>query len=370
MALDKMYSSDNSMLSSHKIPIKNIYYLLSYAWDKLEESEKVDVNVSDYTSMIDLLSKILVNGVVQLLKRGLDKQYIEREDDISSIKGKINFTQSINRNLFSNAKASCTYDEFDVNIINNQILKSTMYRLLRSSEVDRSIRNEIKTIYFKFNEVSLIDLKSSDFKKIKIHRNNYFYDFLLKVCKLIHDQQVFDEGNGEYRFTDFIRDDKKMPYLFESFVLNFYKKEFKGIFHASSKRLHFKFLPIGDSDKNLLPSMLTDIFLESKEKRIIIDTKYYPKALAQRSYKNKDGSESVNETFKSNNIYQMFTYLKHSEEVGNDKTFTSEGMLLYPTVNYNLDQEFEYERHKISFRTLDLSKSWKEIDAKLRSFVE
>ena len=33
-------------------------------------------------------------------------------------------------------------------------------------------------------------------------------------------------------------------------------------------------------------------------------------------------------------------------------------------------QEFEYERHKISFRTLDLSKSWKEIDAKLRSFVE
>ena len=336
----------------------------------MDESEKVGVNVSDYTSIINLLSKILVNGIAQLLKRGLDKLYIERVDDINSIKGKINFTESINRNLFSNAKASCTYDEFDVNIVNNQILKSTMYRLLRSSEVDRNIRNEIKTIYLKFNEVSLIDLKSSDFKLIKINRNNYFYDFLLKVCKLIFDQQVLDQDRGEYSFKDFIRDDKKMRYLFEKFVLNFYKKEFKGTFNASSKRLNFKFLPIGNSNTNLLPTMLTDIFLESKEKQIIIDTKYYPKALAVRSYKNKDGSEYISETFKNDNIYQMLSYLKHSEEEGIDKTYTSEGMLLYPTVNYNLNEEFFYERHKISFRTVDLSKSWKEIDAKLRSFIE
>ena len=34
------------------IPIQNIYYLLCYAWDKLEEKEVVDVDPIESTSLV------------------------------------------------------------------------------------------------------------------------------------------------------------------------------------------------------------------------------------------------------------------------------------------------------------------------------
>jgi len=53
-----------------KIPILNIYYLLCYAWNQLEESEIVNVNTEDSTTLLDLFARVLVSGTNHILKRG------------------------------------------------------------------------------------------------------------------------------------------------------------------------------------------------------------------------------------------------------------------------------------------------------------
>ncbi len=35
------------------IPIKNIYYLLSYAWNKLEEGERIQVSQMECATLLD-----------------------------------------------------------------------------------------------------------------------------------------------------------------------------------------------------------------------------------------------------------------------------------------------------------------------------
>lgn len=52
------------------IPIQNIYYLLCYAWDKLEEKEIVDVEPLDSTSLADLFARVLINGTNQWVGLG------------------------------------------------------------------------------------------------------------------------------------------------------------------------------------------------------------------------------------------------------------------------------------------------------------
>ena len=59
-----------------KIPILNIYYLLCYAWNKLEESGLVDVKTEDSTTLLDLFARVLISGTTHILKRGLDRGYI------------------------------------------------------------------------------------------------------------------------------------------------------------------------------------------------------------------------------------------------------------------------------------------------------
>ena len=45
-------------MSHISIPIQNIYYLLSYAWNKLEESKIVAVDPIECSSALDLFAKV------------------------------------------------------------------------------------------------------------------------------------------------------------------------------------------------------------------------------------------------------------------------------------------------------------------------
>jgi 5-methylcytosine-specific restriction enzyme subunit McrC len=69
-----------------QIPIENIYYLLCYAWNKLEEKDRVNVSIDDKTELLDLFAKILINATKMLLKRGIDKNYIAHTDEIAGVK--------------------------------------------------------------------------------------------------------------------------------------------------------------------------------------------------------------------------------------------------------------------------------------------
>ena len=51
---------------SNKIPIKNIFYLLSYAYDFVEENDSQYVNLNEAYSVLDLLGQIITNATSKL----------------------------------------------------------------------------------------------------------------------------------------------------------------------------------------------------------------------------------------------------------------------------------------------------------------
>ena len=71
------------------------------------------VSSSGYEELINLLGRVLINGCHHLFRRGLDKSYQEYTDVYNGIKGKIEFKPSLNKNLFRNGKAICSFDEFN-----------------------------------------------------------------------------------------------------------------------------------------------------------------------------------------------------------------------------------------------------------------
>ena len=81
----------------NKIPIQNIYYLLSYAWNKLEENKVVNVSIDDYSQLHNLLARVLINGCYHLFKRGLERDYIINEEVYPGIKGKILFSPKLKK---------------------------------------------------------------------------------------------------------------------------------------------------------------------------------------------------------------------------------------------------------------------------------
>jgi 5-methylcytosine-specific restriction enzyme subunit McrC len=339
-----------------KIPIQNIYYLLCYAWDKLEEGQKIAVSSSDYEESINLLGRVLVNGCQLLFKRGLERNYIELCEEYIGIKGKIDFKESLNKNLFKQGRSICQFDNFDTDILQNQLLKATLLRLSRIVTIDKGLRNEVWNCYWRFGNVRDISLEISLFSKIRIHRNNSFYELLLKISKLIVENTVLDEKIGKYQFKEFIGSEKAMARLFESFVRNFYKKE-QSRYRVSQEDIKWDAKEIEGTSREKLPKMQTDITLESEDRKIIIDTKYYSEALVSRYDSDK---------FRSSNLYQLYSYLRNIEnKIGHHLNPVCEGVLLYPTVEYSLDEKFKIGSHILRIKTVDLNKTWKNIKNEL-----
>ena len=107
-----------------------------------------------------------------------------------------------------------------------------------------------------------------------------------------------------------------------------------------------------EEGRSYLPNMRTDIVLETEDKQLIIDTKFYKKILS-----------SFHEKFMlhSPNLYQIYTYV-------NNSVFEGEimGMLLYASLGEDIDYQFKIGGNLILIKTIDLNQSWDGINGRLK----
>lgn len=341
-----------------EIPIQNIYYLLSYAWNKLEESSIVSVDEIDGSRMLDLFAKVLSNGMRYIMRRGLDRGYIQHKELTGRLRGRIDFVTSLRPQILRNPGLYCEYDELSYNVIHNQIVRTTINRVLKDRDLDESIRADLCFLDTKLRHISLIPLTKRHFSLVQLHSNNFFYDFLLKVCELIHDNLLISEEDGSCKFRDFLQDDKAMGRLFEEFIRNFLKQE-QSQFDVGCEIITWQAEAIGMASLDYLPTMRTDVSLTSPTRKIIIDTKYYAKAL--QTYYDKESIHSAN-------LYQLYAYLENLQPIDEREQYC-EGVLLYPTTDQELDLRFKIKGHPVNIRTINLNQDWQKIHQNLLKLV-
>ena len=343
-----------------QIPIENIYYLLCYAWNKLDEKDRVSVSIDDKTELLDLFAKVLINASKMLLKRGIDKSYIDTTEELSGVKGKIELSQTLKQNLLFKQRTVCTYDDFSANILSNRILVTTIYRLTRTKGLDKQLKAELWNLQKMFSGIEQIELKSILFKQVKLNRNNRFYGFVMNVCQIIYENTLPSEEQGKYKFADFTRDDNKMNQLFEAFVRNFYRIEQKKYTTVKKETIKWQFSYKDNESFQYLPQMETDITLENETEKIIIDAKFYRETMTVNYDK---------ERIKSANLYQLFSYLLNQQRQ-DTKTINATGILLYPTIEDDYNLEFKYKNHDIQIRTVNLNTNWRNISSRLKQIIK
>jgi 5-methylcytosine-specific restriction enzyme subunit McrC len=331
------------------IPIANIYYLLCYAWDALVEAETLaDVDALGSTDLAGLFARVLANGTRRLLRRGLDRGYLPREEEIPGVRGKLLTTATVRRDLIRRGCAACVWEELEYDTLPNRILKATLERLRAAEELEAGVRAELHDLLRWLEPVQSVVLRAEDFRRVQLHRNNRIYALLLHICEFVHEHWLPDEGGGARRFRDFVREG--LPRLFESFVRKFYEHELPG-WQVSASRVKWQMEDPNNDAVELVPGMETDVCLRGPGRAIIIDTKFYAKALKIGAY----GQAKL----PAANFYQLFTYLRQQScQQGWER---AEGVLLYPRTDRDFAVEFVTHGHRIRALSLDLTRTWQEI---------
>lgn len=340
-------------ISNNEIPIKNVYYMLSYAFSYLKTTEDTKHECEDFKNVHDLFARILIEGVNSLIKRGFYKEYVQKSEDSSTIRGKININETIKRGTFLYKKLNCQFDEFSEDVLFNQIIKTTIANLIRFRGLNKSLKKDLAKLTCYFDSVSEIDLNGNLFSSLMWNRNNQHYILIINICELIFKILLPDESSkGELTFKKFAQSYKnEMAKLFENFILNYYKKEFN-TFKSYKPHIDWDLdYGFGLTGREFLPKMRTDIVLKNESKLLIIDTKFY-KGIFSKNF----GKYILN----SANIYQIYAYVKNCKFKGEIS-----GMLLYASLGEDIDYEYTIGGNKIFIKTIDLNQSWEIINNRL-----
>jgi 5-methylcytosine-specific restriction enzyme subunit McrC len=346
-----------------KIPIRNLFYLLSYVWDVDWEMEWSAIDAEKSGDALNLLTRILATSTDRIFRRGLDRGYKEVSEELYGVRGRIDIANTIKRNGFASGKLTCGYEELDYSVLHNQIIKTTLTKLIHTNALDKNLREEVIDLAHRMRYIAPVELNQNIFSKVRFHSNLRSYRLPISVCRLIYDQLLPSQTTGQYEFVNIT--DEKLFRIFEKFIFKFYEKHIDKTVYTGIKkeRLGWQDTSFEGGIDDFLPSLETDVSLFNATNKLVIECKFYESAIQTRTF----GEANKKNSFIATHINQLFVYLKNLEI--KDKSILS-GMIIYPENAEKIDSTYNIQGHRVSIKTINLDATAQEInDQMLESLI-
>ena len=192
-----------------RFPIYNIFYFLGLLEEMKLDTEKVQISESN--DFLTVLFQSFIQSVTSSTRKGLISGYVNREDSLQVLRGRIDFSRQLKKNPGNYFPFEVTFDDFVEDIPENQILKRALHISLKYGLQNRSLRNQAQNLLFNFKDVSDI----SEVPAWNESRLNSNYWNALRLAELIISGNGFHENTGDIQINGFSID---MYKVFEDFV--------------------------------------------------------------------------------------------------------------------------------------------------------
>ena len=356
-------SAEKPELRRHLIPLPTLYYFLCYAWNRLPEPAVLQASeAAPFHRPLGLLAQVLLHGTRRLLKTGLPRTFQAQEEELTSLRGRVELAPSLGRGLLEQGRAICTFDELSSNSPLHSLLAHTLTTLAGAAALPPVLRRELRQVHQRLPAARTAAPARTPtvatFRELRQRRPDGQAAFLLYVCELVW-QSALPEPTvgGRGRFADFRRDEVLMARLFEQFTRNFFRREQRR-YRVYAETIAWQAEAGSPADLALLPTMLTDTTLDAPDRKIILDTKYYAAALRPRY----DRQRLI-----APHLYQLYAYLQNQRPTPGQAL---EGVLLYPAAAQAIDLRYTLGGHPVRVVTLNLHQPWPGIATDLLRLVE
>jgi len=340
------------------IPVRNIYYLLSYAWNRFVPGEWESFSQNTYPNDIQFLAWWLLYHVEKLPGNSFPVHYELHSGISTSLKGKIDISRTLQKHLLSRGRIYCYDHKLDEDQWFYRVVKSTILGILSKQQIETPLKVRLSRLLRRLRPYEAIHLHSRLFDRKKQRSYTPQQRAVIHLCELIFYQSGVSV-QGSYSMAALLNNRNQMPWIFEHFIRNFYKKHADSCYKVGREYIPWNLSLF--SRREYFPRMETDVSLESIHRKIIIETKYIPQVLKSHY---RGGIPKLH----SKHLYQLFSYLKNIEEK-DALSRICEGILLYPSVDIYLDERVELSGHPVRIYTLDLNRRWEQIHQDLIDII-
>ena len=333
------------------IPVRNLYYLLCYAWGGLHMRGLVDLDADPADTPQDLLARLLVSATSVQLRRGLLGQYVAREEALRSPRARIDPSRTALRCLEPQGRAHCTYSELSADVLPNRLLAETLRRLLRARTaggryVAPRLRLQVRNLLPRLGLMTPVEPTPRAFAQVSLGAGDSSYRFLMQLCEMISRLLLPTPGAALWQLRDPVGSPQEMVLLFERFVGEFLSRESPHLTVRTGRQLHWPLTPDHAHAAGWLPIMRTDVEVRRQGRPLtVIECKF-----VREPFPTHHGRRRVI----SEHLQQLTAYLRAHEAEGRQV----DGLLLYAKLDAHTDLRYRHQHGALRVKTVDLTQAW------------
>ncbi|WP_126651712.1 McrC family protein [Chryseobacterium aureum] len=218
------------------------------------------------TSVLDLYFELYIKELEYLLHRGLIKRYTKKEGNLNALKGSLQFSKHISKNLVHKERFYVKYSHYHV----DHKIHCILYKALKLTEQNYNqsgLASRIGSLLLNFPEMSDLKVTDSTFEKINFDRKNQHYENALQIAKLLLLNYHPDVSRGKNNVLALMFD---MNRLWEQFVYVVLKKDLKQTDVKVRAQQSKEFWRSETGSSRMKP----DIILEANGNSVVLDTKW------------------------------------------------------------------------------------------------
>ncbi|GGH59289.1 5-methylcytosine-specific restriction enzyme subunit McrC [Filimonas zeae] len=270
---------------------------------KIENAEKANLKLK-VKSILDIYVELFLNEVEILLHRGLIKKYKCNAENITTLKGRINFPKHFSVNMLHKEKFYVQHLIYDRQNVYNQVIKEALL-IIPSLISNPFLINRLGKILLEFPELSRLAISADSFRKIKYDRKSVCYKEAIEIAKMLLLNYRPDITGGTNDVIAILFD---MNELWEEYIFRKLQKAANGNVKVRRQQMQ-RFWKMNDStySKTIRP----DIVIDKGDETIVLDTKW--KLISDFTPTDDDLKQMF--------VYNLFWKCKH-------------GVLLYPAIEY------------------------------------
>jgi 5-methylcytosine-specific restriction enzyme subunit McrC len=208
---------DTIMVVRPKVPVGSIFGMLEIAY-KLKSFNILEgeTAVESLDEIYQRIASILAKRVNDRFRKGLYRAYVQKNDDLEYVRGRIDIKANIRNALITTPRLHCRYEELTADLEDNAILLWALYLVSRMGLTRDDVKRQVRQAYRSLiSSVSLEPKDAHDCIERFYHRLNDDYKPMHGLCRFIIEHTGPGIGIGAQNFLPFSID---MPKLFEAFV--------------------------------------------------------------------------------------------------------------------------------------------------------
>jgi 5-methylcytosine-specific restriction enzyme subunit McrC len=330
--------SGRRLESYPKVPVRNLFYMLAVAFELPSPFREEPTEFERLEEILEFVASFFADCVEERIDRGLHRSYVDEEDNLAAVRGRINFAEDVRRNYVLRHRTYCRYSDFTWDIPENQILRQVAH-LLTGWRFRRELRLRLGRIDAALADVTPTILPASILSQFRYNRVNDDYRQLHRLCQLFLEGASLSEDIGPFDFRTFLLD---MNRLFEEFVTQILRDRARGGITVGSQ------IPVHlGHDRKVL--MRPDIVVRREAAVALV---------ADCKYKRVEPEE-----FKNHDHYQLLAYCT--------ATGVRRGLLVYPLHVGEVRDELRVRNTETVIRqtTIDLGKEGAELIGEVDEFA-